>query len=84
MSVFLLNKISKLEAKPQNRVESAYPSPQHTLASDNPVDRVLAYGHVAVIVLLHTQCHFCCQGLIVQAPGFGKRVVAQLRGCFFE
>jgi hypothetical protein len=29
-------------------------------------------------MLVHTQRYFCCQGLIVQAPGFGKRVVDQL------
>ena len=39
---------------------------------------------VAVIVLVHTQRHFCCQGLIVQAAGFSIRMVDQLWGCFFE
>ena len=34
--------------------------------------------HVAVIVLVHTQCYFCCQRLIVQTPGCGKGVGNQL------
>jgi hypothetical protein len=41
-------------------------------------------ANVALMVLVETQRYFYCHRLIMQALGFGKPVVDQLRGCFFE